>query len=304
MELSYENEINLAFDKPLEYKNVLLYPATLPFYSIFASADECLDVSRIDERDIRLLRLPYLDYMYEKSLKDKSFKYRWDMLAIILKVVLGETQPFDIITIEGKIVLRVYQRSQDYEKWEKEYNEKKEYFFNQAKKNNPGTEQIISFSEQLKKIEEKMYKSIDFNAQDFEQIRQMIMVQNDIVPQHYNAQTEKLLYEMKQKLKMAQNSGKKSNMTLEDLVDILSYCTGWRNGDMWEMTIRRFNRMLDKALKKDDYYMYKQLELCGMIKMKSEVPSWTSHYRPKGKFDDILTDGGALLSSLGEENKI
>lgn len=50
MNISYENKINLAFDKPLEYKSLLLYPATLPYYSIFVSADECLDVSRIDEK--------------------------------------------------------------------------------------------------------------------------------------------------------------------------------------------------------------------------------------------------------------
>lgn len=150
MELSYENEINLAFDKPLEYKKILLYPATLPFYSIFASADECLDVSRIDEKDIGLLRLPYLDYMYHKSLRDKSFKYRWDMLAFILKVSLGDTQPFDLIMKEGNVVLRVYQRSQDYDKWEKEYEKQKEYFFDQSKKNKPRSRANSKFFRAIK----------------------------------------------------------------------------------------------------------------------------------------------------------
>ena len=149
-----------------------------------------------------------------------------------------------------------------------------------------------------------MFTSIDLDAQDFEQIRNMIMEQNDIKPQHYNAQTEKLLYEMKQKLKMAQHSGKKSDTTLENLIDILAYCKGCENKDLKDMTIRRFNRQLNIAMQKDDYYMYKQLELCGMIQMKSEIPDWKTPYRPRGKFDDILTDGGALLSSLGEENKI
>ena len=57
MNLSYENINHLAFDEPLEYKSLLLYPVTLPYYSIFASAEECLDVSRLDEKDVRLLRL-------------------------------------------------------------------------------------------------------------------------------------------------------------------------------------------------------------------------------------------------------
>ena len=151
MELNYENEIHVAFDEPLEYKKVLLYPATLPFYSVFASADECLDVSRLDEKDIRLLKLPYIDYMYEKSLQDKTFKYRWDMLACILKIVFGETQPFEILKIEGKIVIRVYQRSQDYKKWEKEYSEKQKYFFEQSKKNKPRERTTNKFFRAIKK---------------------------------------------------------------------------------------------------------------------------------------------------------
>ena len=52
------------------------------------------------------------------------------------------------------------------------------------------------------------------------------------------------------------------------------------------------------TLSKDDYYMYKQLELCGMIKMKSELPHWIRHYEPKGRFDDILVNGNDMLSGL------
>ena len=87
MELSYENKMNLAFDKPLAYKSLLLYPATLPYYSIFAAADECLDTSRMDEKNKKLLRLPYLDYLYEKSLVDNNFKNKWNMLICILNIV-------------------------------------------------------------------------------------------------------------------------------------------------------------------------------------------------------------------------
>lgn len=34
--------------------------------------------------------------------------------------------------------------------------------------------------------------------------------------------------------------------------------------------------------------------------MKSEIPHWIKHYEPKGKFDDVLVDGGNLLTSLGD----
>ena len=70
------------------------------------------------------------------------------------------------------------------------------------------------------------------------------------------------------------------------------------------MTIRRFNRFLNIIMKKDDYYMYKQLELSGMIKMKSDIPHWISHYEPKGKFDDIVVEGSSLMASLKDGEKI
>ena len=73
---------------------------------------------------------------------------------------------------------------------------------------------------------------------------------------------------------------------------------------MEEMTIRRFNRYLDFAMKKEDYYLYKQLELSGMIKMKSDLPHWIGHYKPKGKFDDVLVDSSGLMSSLENGGKI
>ena len=44
MNISYDNKMKMAFDKPLEYKGVLLYPATVLYYSIFVFVDECLDV--------------------------------------------------------------------------------------------------------------------------------------------------------------------------------------------------------------------------------------------------------------------
>ena len=121
MNISYENKMNLAFDKPLEYKSLLLYPATLPYYSIFASADECLDVSRIDEKNKRFLRLPYLEYLYEKSLIDDNFKNKWNMLICILNIVLKEEQPFDVLRQEGKLYIKVYQKSENYELLNKEY---------------------------------------------------------------------------------------------------------------------------------------------------------------------------------------
>lgn len=297
MNISYDNKMKMAFDKPLEYKGVLLYPATLLYYSIFACADECLDVSRMDERDIRLLRLPYLEYIYEKSLIDTNFKNKWDMLICILNIVFGEEQPFDILKEDGRLCIKVYQRSANYKGLEKEYNELKEKYV----KGELGDINVQKVATQLQTIQEKMYNHIIINSNEFDDIRNLIMLQNDIKPEHYDKKTEEFLYQMKEKLRAAR---KTDNTDLEDLITIVAYSTHKDNSEMEGMTIRRFNRFLQIALSKDDYYMYKKLELSGMIKMKSDIPHWIRHYEPKGKFDDILVSGNSLMSSLQDGGKI
>ena len=296
MNISYENTMNLAFDKPLEYKTLSLYPAKLFYYSIFSSADECLDVSRLDERDLRLMRLPYLEYMYEKSLINEDFKNRWNMLICILSIVLQE-QSFDIIRENGRLYLKVYQRSKDYELLNKQYKALQDKIieeYSESKK----IDDIKEYATKMEEIKDKMFNIITISSEEFDEMRQLIMLQNDIKPQHFNAETEKLLYEMKIKLKSTRKDN--SYTTMEDLITIVSYSMHISNEEMKNLTIRRFNRYLDIALSKDDYYMYKSLELSGAIKMKSEIPHWIKHYEPKGKFDDVLVDGGNLLTSLGD----
>lgn len=302
MNMNYENRMNLAFDKPLEYKGLLLYPVTMHYYSVFTYAEECLDVSRLNEKNIRLLRLPYLEYMYEKSLLDKGFKNRWNMLICILNIVLGEDQPFDILRKEGRLYIKVYQRSEDYELLNKEYTILKSSIANKSNTEKLTKQEILKIGAKIKEIQSKMYNEIMISSGEFEEIRNMIMLQNDIKIQHYDAKTEQFLYEMKEKMKQIRKTN--DGVDFEDLITVMSYCMHLSLDEIYHMTIRRFNRYLNIITKKDDYYLYKQLELSGNIKPKSEIQHWISHYEPKGKFDDILVDSSGLMSSLGDGDKI
>ena len=302
MNISYENQINMAFDKPLEYKKVLLYPATLPYYSIFACADECLDAARADEKDIKLLRLPYLEYMYEKSLIDESFKNKWDMLVCVLGIVFGNEQPFDILRENGQLYIKVYQRSEDYEKLNQQCEELKKNFADRYGDKELDKVELTNLANKIQNIQNKMFNYVMINSTDFDAIRDLIMLQNDIKSEHFDAKTEEFLYRMKEKLRKAR--GTTNDTDLEDLVTAVGYNIGKTNAELYNITIRRFNRYLQYVLSKDDYYMYKQLELCGMIKMKSELPHWIKHYEPKGRFDDILVSGNEMLSGLKDGGTI
>ena len=303
MNISYDNKMNLAFDKPLKYKQLLLYPATVSYYSIFSSAEECLDVSKLNEKNISLLRLPYLEYLYTKSmLNEDNFKMRWDMLICVLNIVLGEDQPFDVLKKDGKIYIKVYQRSDNYELLNNQYTILKDSLISNYKNNKVVDKDLTNISNKLTELQNQMYNTIMITSEDFEEIRQLIMLQNDIKPQHYDAKTEEFLNNMKKKL--SEVKSRNQDTTIEDLITIVAYCLNKDTSELEHMTIRRFNRFLNIIMSKDDYYMYKQLELGGMIKMKTELKHWTSHYEPKGKFDDIVVTGNSLMASLKDGEKI
>ena len=81
-----------------------------------------------------------------------------------------------------------------------------------------------------------MYVHIMIGSEDFEEIRKLIMIQNDINAQHYDAQTEKFLYQMKEKLQ--QTRAAKDNTDLEDLITVVAYSMNINPIDMENMTIR------------------------------------------------------------------
>lgn len=301
MNISYENKMNLAFDKPLEYKGIYIYPATLPYYSIFLNAEECLDVSRLNEKDIKLLRLPYLEYLYEKSLKDVSYKNRWDMLICILNVVLKD-QSFEIVKENNNINLKVYQRTKEFETLNSEYEKLKKDIINEYKNTHDIEEKgITKLLNQLGNMKEKMFSCVTITGVEFDELRELIMLQNDIKSEHYSPKIEKMLEETKQKLNSINK--KDNDLSLEDLITAVSYTANIKPQDMYEMTIRRFNRFLYITRNKDDYYLYKQLQLSGSIELKSDLPYWIKHFEPVGKYDDVLINNSSLLSSV-QDGKI
>ena len=235
-------------------------------------------------------------------LNEDNFKMKWDMLICVLNIVLGEDQPFDVLKKDGKIYIKVYQRSENYELLNKEYTILKNSLLTKCKSSKVSKEELRTISDKMVELQEKMYIHIMIGSEDFEEIRQLIMLQNDIKPQHYDARTEEFLNNMKNKLRAVKKNGQ--DMTTEDLITIVAFSLHKDTSELENMTIRRFNRFLNIIMKKDDYYIYKQLELSGMIKMKSDIPHWISHYEPKGKFDDIVVEGSSLMASLKDGEKI
>lgn len=297
--ISYNNVLSLAFDKPLEYKTLYLYPAKMPHYSIFKSALDVFNISKEQEKDINLLRLPYLEYIYAKSLINEEYKIKWSMLIYILEVVLKE-QSFDVIRQNDRLYIKVYQRTKYYDLLENEYNKTQE----NLRGLDLNSAESYKFKNELQSLKEKMYSFILLGSEDFEELKYLICQQNDIKIEEYDEKTEKFLKETKEKIDKMKKKTEANNTNLEDLVTAVSFYLKFESTEkIYDMTIRRFNRYLDMISSKDDYYMYKSAELNGSIKLKSDLPHWIKHYEPQGKYDGVLLKSNDLLSNF-EDNKM
>jgi len=292
--MSYNNALSLAFDKPLEYKTLYLYPAKMPHYSIFRTIGDVLTISKDDEKDIKLLRLPYLEYMYEKSLVSEEYKVKINMLIYILEVVLKD-QIFDISKIGENVYIRVYQRTKNYDLLINEYND----MIENLNKENISDADKYYYTDKIKEFQDKMYNIVTLGSEEFLEVRDLIFQQNDILIEEYNPNTERILKETKDKLDKIKKKTDVDETDLEDLITAVAFHLKLENNEtLYDMTIRRFNRYVDIIFSKEDYYMLRTAQLSGNISAEENIPYWFKHYKPKSKYDGILVSSNNLLSGF------
>lgn len=291
--MNLNNIMALAFDKPLEYKSLFLYPAKMAHYYLFKTALDTLFLSRELETDINLLRLPYLEYLYEKSLVDEEYRMKWNGLIYILKITLQD-QNFDILRKQGKIYIKVYQSTEYYKLLKSEYDK----ILEDIKNTTIEPADLIVLKEKLAEIEDKM-PYVMLISEDFEELKYMICEQNDIKVEIYSAEMEKYLKETKDKISRINSMKFGDDVTLEDMITAVANNLKLTNrSEIFDMTIRCFNRYLDILYNKDDYYMYKSAILNGNIKMDKEPSFWIKKHKPKGKYDGVLVESNSLTSKF------
>lgn len=140
-----------------------------------------------------------------------------------------------------------------------------------------------------KNIYDQIQEEIEVNREDFEDIRSIIIYQNNpdfIDYDDYSKDVQDLLKAERRKAPKGEKS------TLEDKVDSLISATGMSIEDIQNMTIRRFNRLLDRVVKKMEYQIVKTGVMSGLVSFKDKkqtIPSWTSSI-DKNPLDGILVD--------------
>ena len=141
-----------------------------------------------------------------------------------------------------------------------------------------------------------------YTAQDFEEIKRIIMEQNDIP-----IEEEILNPELEEDLKRAKELKKRlSNMnsaTFEELIVIVLMYTGLDKNTIKDMTVRTFNKLIDRMSVFEDYKVYKGAEVSGMVTFNKPITHWMSKIIKEGYYDDVKLDKNAMDDKLKDVAK-
>ena len=128
--------------------------------------------------------------------------------------------------------------------------------------------------DKVKSLYENPKQVFTLTKENFDEIREILIYQNDVHYIDYNKYSKDVQELLLQEEQRRQN---KSTTTLEDKVDSVVAATGWDTETVSNLSIRRFERIFDRVVKKLEYQINKTGAMSGLIsfKDKSILEPWT-----------------------------
>lgn len=284
-----------TFDEPILYKGIYLYPITIKHYTIFKQVAEILTLNQMSEKDISLLGLPYLEYIYRKSESDESCYYS-QMLLDVLRMCTKVNNITFSENEQGDIFINFLKPSSDYDELLGGYQELYQRYM-ECVNTDPLSEVGFALARQLMELREQMFDTYTFNATEFDELRHVICVQNDIDETLLDPEWEETLKEARKLIAKADHTG---GLEFRDLLIALSYDLKKTPDELVNMSITTFDRYVEIMLRKESYGIAKSAEANG-AKFKKPIEHWLRHYEPKGKYSDVVVDrADSFIEDLNE----
>lgn len=151
---------------------------------------------------------------------------------------------------------------------------------------------------------ELVIKNQVINGTDFEEIRKIICYQNNVeLPDESIASDLKKALEEAQEFYNQQNNAGKVG-SLEDQIDCIVSRTSYKHEEIYNLTIRRFIRLLERVDTTLHYVIYKTAEMGGMVKFKEPVESWRNSLDKsfEEKYKHLMVDPEAFKKKVNMEN--
>lgn len=253
-----EYETQFLWSEPIEYKGILLHPVLCSnIQDLYASTYALLyDPLRYDSSISTLPRLYFLTDILnhqddmEYMLQNQFLLQLFIELKILLQLVLKE-QTFDFIKNKNRYYLKVVRE--------------------------------IKKDDELKSIE------VVIKAKDFDVMRQIILHQNGI---DYD---DTFIHEDIRKWIAEQEAMSQSNespqATIEDWMEVFMLQMGSCNMDDFKSTaIRRFNRIVDKSLSRENYNIQMTASMSGLVTFKDKINHWMTIQRKNSIYDKYFKE--------------
>lgn len=251
----YEHIKELYFDKPIKYKELLIYPVTMENYLEFHWLVNCLLIDKNSTPDISIISMSYLRFLYYMSLENNEpYVY---MVKALLCMVLN-------IDIDTDIKFYV------------DKNDKAFFYIN----------------------------GIEYDSNDFDKLVSIVFEQNCIKPIDNTIQKEvREALEKAEEYKMRQN--KQKMCSLEEQMICVLISTSLTMEDIYKLTIRKFEKILQRVDAKLHYQIYLSASMSGMVKFKDDnaIQHWMNDLTKEDKYSDVKVDMDEMRNKIEGANK-
>lgn len=243
------------YDKPIKYEGITIYPVTMDKYMEFYSSIDCLLINKNRTPDINIIKMSYLEYIY-KTVSDEIEQSNGEKSETWNKFYMLMTT-----------VLRV-----DYNQIFITINQNNEVVF------------VVNY-----KNEDDTIRQVIINKTKFDEIKNIICGYNlvELPDETIDPKLEKAL----QDAEAFRNKNSEKMGTIEDQIICVLISTSLRMEDIENLTIRKFQKILERVDYKLHYQLYKTAEMNG-AEFKKKIPHWRSlieHDRYEGLIVDYDT---------------
>lgn len=136
---------------------------------------------------------------------------------------------------------------------------------------------------------------VTYDKNDFDNIKNIILYQN--IPDYDDTYIDPKVEQALQEAQDFMNRNKKKMASLEDQLICVSISTPLKLNDIYELTIRKFTKTLQRVDYKLHYSIYKQAEMSGMVSFKEEINHWMSELK-NDKYSDVIVDYGEFKKKI------
>jgi hypothetical protein len=228
----------LYYDKPVPYKNLLIYPVLMSDYLDFHIYASCL---LLDKNSVpEAISMSYFRYLFYLAEQKEPYLYMFmELLYMVLKTNSEETE----ITV----------------------------FLDLTEKN-------AFFS----------INGITYDSNDFENIKNIIVEQNclELIDDKIQKEVRDAMLEA-EKYKMQQNTNK--ICSLEEQMICVLISTSLKLEDIYNLTIRKFSKILQRVDYKLHYQIYLGAQMSGFVKFegKNTIQHWMNDLTQKDRFSNV-----------------